>query len=217
MQWNVFVGCGFDCKYCEKSFQLQMKRQLHRCRRCYEYVPHFHRERLKQSLPLTRGDDFIWACSSGDITFAKPEWITQVLRVIQEKPDRLFMLQTKNPIVFQKFKFPPNVALTITLETNRDKDYRRISKAPLPSKRVRDFAAVKHERKFVTIEPILDFDVKEMVAALKQIQPERVYLGYDSKGCRLPEPSLGKVLKLEAQLKKFTKVKRKLIRKAWWE
>jgi len=217
LQWNVFVGCRFDCIYCERSFKLQMKRQKNNCSICYNYEPHFHPERLNRSLPRTSGDQFIWACSSGDIAFAKPEWIQKILGVIKRYPDRTFLLQTKNPIVFKQYEpFPPNIVLDTTIETIRDDIYTfyKISKAPLPSKRFEDFLAVTHPRKFVTIEPVLEFDLDKMVDWIKQIKPERVYLGYDSKNCELPEPERQKVLELERQLKAFTKVKRKLFRKA---
>ncbi|MEM3798164.1 MAG: hypothetical protein QXY74_07005 [Candidatus Bathyarchaeia archaeon] len=218
LQWNVFVGCRFDCVYCEKSFKLQMKRQKNRCSRCYNYEPHFHPERLNRPLPRTKGDQFIWPCSSGDITFCKPEWMRKILEVIRRYPDRTFLLQTKNPIVFKYYEpFPPNVVLDVTLETNRDEGYRLISKAPLPSKRFIGYLSVNHPRKFLTIEPVLEFDMDEFVSWIRRIKPERVYLGYDSKNSYLPEPELQKVLELERRLKAFTRVKRKLFRKAWWE
>ena len=218
LQWNVFVGCRFDCIYCEKSFKLQMKRQKWKCIKCYNYEPHFHPERLNRKLPKTTGDQFIWPCSSGDITFAKPQCIYKILDAIKRHPDRTFLLQSKNPAVFKKYEpLPENVVLDITLETNRDEGYRGISKAPLPSKRFKDYLKVEHPRKFVTIEPVLDFDLKTFVSWIRRIKPERVYLGYDSKNCRLPEPPLQKVLALESELKKFTKVKRKLFREAYSE
>ena len=40
--WNPFKGCEFDCSYCVPSFQLQAKRQMHRCDACYRYIPHCH-------------------------------------------------------------------------------------------------------------------------------------------------------------------------------
>ena len=30
----------------------------------------------------TEGDEFIWACSSADIAFAKPEWINVIIERI---------------------------------------------------------------------------------------------------------------------------------------
>ncbi len=211
-QWNVFVGCKWDCLYCEKSFKRQMKRQKQNCIECYNYEPHFHPKRLDQDLPDTEGDQFIWACSSGDITFAKKEWINQVLEKIREHPDKVFLFQTKDPACLSKYDFPNNVLLSITLETNRDEGYREISKAPLPSKRYQDFLKLKFHNKIVTIEPIQPFDMEKFADWIKKLSPKRVYIGYDSKNCNLPEPSLEKTEELVSILTKFTNVKKKLMK-----
>jgi len=216
-QWNVYVGCHFDCICCEKSFKAQMKRQKNRCILCYNYIPHFHPEILDISLPKTKGDEFIWPCSSGDISFAKPEWIEAILTRIRQLPDRTFFFQTKNPNCYYLYGFPNNVILDITLETNQDDGYWLISKAPLPSVRFKAFLEHPFRRKSITIEPLLEFDLDILVDWLKQLKPERVYIGYDSKNCYLPEPELAKTIILIEELKKFTKVKVKLLRKAWWE
>ena len=59
-QWNPFMGCGFDCVYCEASFKRQAKRQKNRCVDCYNYIPHIHTERLTDYLPKTSKDEFIF-------------------------------------------------------------------------------------------------------------------------------------------------------------
>lgn len=53
-------------------------------------------------------------------------------------------------------------------------------------------------RKMVTIEPIIDFDLKELFKWIRNINPWRVYVGYNShpKECPLPEPLLNKTLVL---------------------
>lgn len=218
-QWNVYVGCKFNCKYCEKSFRAQMKRQMPKfdengrqyrgCQQCYDYKPHFHEERLKQSLPLTHGDEFIWCCSSSDITFAKPEWMLKIIKRVKQMHNRTFFFQTKNPIIFNDYYFPENVLLGITLETNRDNIYDLISNAPLPSKRFKDFLDIDFDRKVVTIEPILNFDLEPFIEILKELNPERIYLGYDTKKSNLPEPTIQKTMNLYNELKKFTRVKLK--------
>lgn len=213
-QWNPFVGCEFDCVYCRKSFQAQMKRQLHNCMDCYNYRPHFHSTRLRNYLPKTEGDQFIFTCSSSDISFIKSPWMSYIILRIKELDDRKFLIQTKQPNFFKQFVFPDNVHLGITLETNRDIGYSQISKAPLPTIRARNFLEVDHESKFVTIEPILDFDLDEFVFMLSLINPERIYIGYDTKKNNLKEPSLNKTNELIEELKKITTVKLKLIREA---
>jgi len=225
-RWNCFIGCYYDCEYCKRSFQAQMKRQKpvidrngkkRGCQDCYDYIPHFHEERLdtkKYPLPRTKGDEFIWACSSGDISFAKKTWINKIIGRIRELPNRTFLFQTKAPICFNLYDFPDNVLLGITLETNRDEVYElnKISKAPLPSFRKEVFSILQHRRKVITIEPILDFDLDVFVDWIRDINPERVYIGYDTKKCYLPEPDLIKTKLLIKELKKITKVKPKLLR-----
>ncbi len=208
-QWNVFVGCEYDCHYCRKSFQAQMKRQKHNCDDCYTYTPHFHPERLRQSLPKTTGDEFIWACSSGDITFAKKEWIEQILDRIRELPFKTFFFQSKNPKCFRDYKFPKNVLLGTTIESNRI--YKTISKAPIINNRLWDFKDIKHPRKVVTIEPIMDFDYWTLRRWIYSLHPERVYVGYDTKKSGLEEPPFSKTVQLITTLGNFTKVKLKYL------
>jgi len=214
--WNPYKGCEFECTYCIRSFQKQAKREMHRCLKCYNYIPHFHEERLNNQLRLTKGDQFIWACSSGDIYFAKKIWIDSVIDIMKKKKNkkRTFFFQTKDPSCYEKYDFPDNLILGITLETNRDLDYEKISKAPKPSIRSKKFSEIQHKRKFITIEPILDFDIEEFLIMIKSINPERVYIGYDTKNCNLTEPKLEKTLKLIAELEKYTKVVKKLIRES---
>lgn len=219
-QWNCIIGCNFDCVYCEKSFKRMMKRQKpvidkngkpRGCQQCYDYEPHFHEDRLKDSLPNTKGDEFIWACSSGDIAFAKKEWLDKVLDRIKELPHKTFFMQTKDPSVYLDYEFPDNLMLGITLETNRNN---LLSLAPMKAIRYLTFKNLDFPRKIVTIEPIMDFDHDIFVGWIKEINPIRVYIGYDTKKCNLPEPLLKKTLKFIQKLETFTKVKLKEIREA---
>lgn len=63
---------------------------------------------------------------------------------------------------------------------------------------------------FISIEPIMDFDLDILVDWIRQLNPEFVSIGADSKGHGLVEPSRDKVLKLVEELKRFTEVKMKL-------
>jgi hypothetical protein len=117
----------------------------------------------------------------------------QILARIRQLPNRKFLIQSKNPCIFGHFRFPQNVLLGITIETNRDDLYEGISNAPPPSQRYKAMLKLQHERKIVTIEPVLDFDVEIMVEWVREIRPETCYVGYDSKKNYLPEPELSKV------------------------
>ena len=217
--WNVFVGCEFRCSYCPPSFQRQMKRQKpvidkngkkRGCQLCFDYIPHFHPERLNNKLHKTKGDEFIWVGSSGDISFIEYPNMLKILKKIEEYPDRTFFFQTKNPQFFHRFIFPVNVVLGITLES--DIYYGEISKAPFPYERVHSFELLDFPRKFVTIEPILEFNFSVFLGWIQELNPERVYIGYDTKKCGLPEPSPLKVMKLIKELSRFTKVKKKYMK-----
>lgn len=69
----------------------------------------------------------------------------------------------------------------------------------------------------VTIEPVIDFDLEEMIPWMKNLNPCMIWIGYDSKNNRLPEPELAKVKELHWELSKDFVVILKTIRKAWDE
>lgn len=194
-----------------------MRRQQHNCLQCYTYEPHFHPERLQASLPETLGDQFIWACSSSDIRFAQDDWMNLIIDRMKQRENLTFFVQSKDAMCFRRWDFPKNVMLGITLETNSDLSYDRISKAPLPSYRWKAFANLNvANKKIVTIEPVLRWSYTELfLAAIKEIGPERVYIGYDTKRTKLMEPRLKQVQELMKGLEKFTKVKPKLLREPW--
>jgi len=55
----------------------------------------------------------------------------------------------------------------------------------------------------VTIEPVLDFDLRIFASWIRSIRPEYVWLGFNSKpeSVALPEPSEYKVQKLGGRLR----------------
>ncbi len=120
------------------------------------------------------------------------------------KFDNTYLFQTKNPRRFKEFTFPKKTILGISLESNRDY---KLTKAPTPRKRAVDFYGIDAPRKIVNVEPIMDFDLDVMVSWIKQIGPEFVSIGSDSKHHSLPEPPAWKVNELISELKKFTSVK----------
>ena len=69
---------------------------------------------------------------------------------------------------------------------------------------------------YVTIEPIMDFDLDEMVNLIKRCKPEQVNIGKNTnKMVQLPEPPKNKVLSLIDELLKFTTVHIKDNIKEW--
>lgn len=81
--------------------------------------------------------------------------------------------------------------------------------APLPSERAESMYKITGYEKQVTIEPLLDFDLNELVTLIKICKPHKVNIGADSKNNHLPEPSKEKILALIYELKKFTVIDQK--------
>ncbi len=130
------------------------------------------------------------------------------------------MFQTKNPERFKEHlhDFPENFMLGITLETNREELIAEYSEAPTIENRVNAMLSLSHFPLYVTIEPILNFDVEEFVQLIRWIKPDKVFIGADSKVHKYPkvynnlvldEPDAEKILKLIEELEKFTVVEQK--------
>lgn len=132
--WNPFVGCKFDCIYCKPSFGALLKwvGRMSGCQECMNYKPHEHPERLKR-IP---SDKAIFICEDGDISFAKHDFMARVFQSISgpKFTDRTWFVQSKNPRCLEQYLnlLPEKTYLITTLETNRDKGYDKISKAPTP-------------------------------------------------------------------------------------
>jgi hypothetical protein len=199
--WNPFKGCDFKCSCCVPSFQAQAKRQKHNCSDCYDYTPHYHEERLK-IIPNAKQ---VFVCGNADIAFCEPDYLKRIIDAIKKAPPKkTFYLQTKKPSCLAPVlsMLPSNVILLTTLETNRDKGYAEISKAPPPSERFKQFLKLDYPRKVVTIEPIMDFDVDEFSDMILQINPEYVWIGKNShdEAAKLPNPPNDKIAALLKKL-----------------
>ena len=135
-----------------------------------------------------------------------------------------FLSLTKNPkryLDLEKY-LPINMILGSTIESNRN--YPELSKAPSQRDRLRYMCDIAnnlnifHYRRFISIEPILDFDIEEFVFLLRFAIIKEVAIGYDNYNHKLPEPSLDKTMELIKILEGYKiKVHRKTLRKAWWE
>lgn len=143
----------------------------------------------------------------------KDRFIEEILRHCWICPENTYVLQTKNPErVFWWYKektyFPDDFMIGTTIESNRLYEN---SLAPIPADRYLGMLKFKEAgvKTFVTIEPIMDFDLDVLVKWLRDIKPDFVNVGADSKGCNLPEPSPEKVKKLISELQKFTEVRNK--------
>jgi hypothetical protein len=98
---------------------------------------------------------------------------------------------------------PKKCIVGTTMETNLE--HPCMGNAPRTVGRQWDMVGLRHEhpdiRLFVTIEPILRFDLEEMVK-IAECKPEFVNIGADSKGHGLPEPTRAEVMALVEALQK---------------
>ena len=211
---NFFVGCYHACTYCVPTFQRQVKRSG--CPTCKTYVPHPHLERLNHSPPKTPDGTFIFYPSASDWAFI-PEFVAkQAIEYMCRYKDRSFLCQSKNPDALANRHISPNAIIGVTIETDNAYLTDKVSAAPTPKQRYDSFKAINHPRKMLTIEPIMDFSW-EFIEWIKDLNPWRVYVGYNShpEAVKLVEPSKAKTLKLINDLRNAgIVVKEKLIREA---
>ncbi len=148
-------------------------------------------------------------------------WIEAVLEQCNRYPGNTYVFQTKNPVRFKDFffRFPPSTMLGTTIETDFYPGAEIISKAPSHIRRASALAEIPTTyppftgpyngkiTKFVSIEPILDFNPIRLAYLNMIIQPAFVSIGADSKGHGLQEPLADKLLELIRRLSMFTEVR----------
>ena len=193
--WNTIKGaCPHDCHYCYmKRFGLQRNVR-------------FDNSELKTDL----GEgNFIFIGSSCDM-FAMEipgDWILKTLDKASMFENE-YLFQSKNPqrMAYYTDHIPVGAGVCTTIETNR---IYYGCKAPSPSYRSRGMELLSGFPRYVTIEPIMEFDLTPLVDLIKRCEPLQVNIGADSGGNGLPEPSSAKIFALEEALSKFSQVKRK--------
>ncbi len=200
--WNAIKGkCPHNCSYCYMKAFPQKEVRLD-----------------KTEFKTDLGEDnFIFVGSSCDV-FADAipkEWIFETLAHCVRYGKNKYLFQSKNPQRIYELRnyIPHNSIIGTTIETNRG--YPEIMNTPTtPETGSRAFwmnqlVGIRGFRSMVTVEPILDFDVNELVSLIVKCKPDWVNIGADSKGHNLPEPKAEKILELVSELQRFTKVKLK--------
>jgi DNA repair photolyase len=186
----------------------------HHCKYCYVQTnpygvsPKYKGEPrlLEEELKVSYGSNKIIFIEHMNDMFADgilPNWIDEIIEHCKRYPLNQYVFQTKNPLRASVYttRFPKNSLIGTTIETNRTIF---ISKAPEPINRylgMRDFTK-RSFNIFVTIEPIMDFDVDILSEWMIDLKPSFVNIGADSKHCGLPEPSPEKIRALITALQK---------------
>jgi len=199
-QWNTIKGeCPHGCSYCYMKRWGKQK------------PIRFDEKELQTDLG---SGNFIFVGSSCDM-FAydiPQEWINKTMSYICRFKNT-YLLQSKNPTRFTSSGWwPESLKICTTIETNRS--YNSIMGsimgiAPYPISRAEAMARYGTKEKYVTIEPIMDFDLDEMVELIRTCNPIQVNIGADSGNNNLPEPSKEKILSLIDELQKFTLIDQK--------
>lgn len=195
--WNTIKGeCPHGCTYC----------YMHR----FPQKPvRFDSKELNTD--LGKGN-FIFVGSSCDM-FAEDiprQWINNTIAHCN-KYDNKYLFQTKNPDRIENdfLTLPFTSVICTTIETNRwYPDVMAYSPHPNSRAKSMEFLHCMFET-YVTIEPIMDFDLMAMVYLIKKCHPKQVNIGADSGNNHLPEPPKEKILALIDELKKFTAIDQK--------
>lgn len=195
--WNTIKGkCYHDCSYC------YMKRWGKQSR------VHFDCKEMQTN--LGKGN-FIFVGSSCDM-FAlniPSKWIFDTLKHCLNF-DNVYLFQTKDVNSLLQFSniLPKNSIICTTIETNRF--YPEIMRnSPVVLERAQAMETVKiitTKNTYVSCEPLMQFDLKDMVELIKICKPIQCNVGFDSGNNHLPEPSKKETLSLINELQKFTKV-----------
>ena len=191
--WNTIKGaCPHDCSYC--------------------YMKRWGPQRVvrfdEKELTDLGGGKFIFVGSSCDL-FAKDipnEWIERTLAHCRVMDNR-YLFQTKNPRRLESFidELPFDSVVCTTIESNRIW-INQMGRSPDPKNRAFAMNEIAHQsiKTYVTIEPIMEFDIKEMIQLIEFCCPAQVNIGADSGNNGLPEPDANKITELIGALKLFT-------------
>ncbi len=189
MHTHLGGECSHKCKYC------YVQRNRFGVSPRYQGNPRFIQAELKTKY----GNGRIIFIEHMNDMFAdgiQEGWIQSILRHCCQYPKNKYVFQTKNPLRASRFRklFPPEFLIGTTIESNRP--YKELSVAPVPESRYEGLMEFEGCEGFITVEPILDFDVDVLVGWIADVNPSFVNIGADSKGCGLPEPPPIKISRL---------------------
>ncbi len=207
--WNPLGGeCEHKCSYC---YVESMKERFSIIEDKYSGKPRVIEKELKTNLGKGK---FIFVCSLNDLfqNNNSLKHVIDVLSVCGKYKDNQYFFQTKNPKAFNSIfgthhDMFSDYHFCITLETNRY--YKEMENCVHPVDRYLNFKNHSYKNKYITIEPIMDFDLKPFVEMIKSCEPLQVNVGADSGNNNLIEPPKDKILELINELEKFTIVNQK--------
>jgi len=191
--WNPIIGCPHQCTYC--------------------YVRNFREQPKSLTLDtpfpdLGHGKKIFVGHLTDMFAYDVPDkWIISILETCKNYNNE-YIFQTKNPYraMFYYPHFPDKILFGTTIETNNDNLLKTHSSAPSVFDRaayLRRLKDVFEIKTFLTIEPIMDFMLGNMIYLIQLANPDFINIGADSKNHHLPEPSSEKVNLLIAEIQKL--------------
>jgi DNA repair photolyase len=185
--WSPIQGCSHQCDYC--------------------YVKTYRRlpedPTIDDSFPVLGEGRTIFIGHMCDMFSARvpDKWIRRVLDHCKLYNNK-YVFQTKNPERILSFipDMPAKYTIGTTVETNRQELLDAISQAPSVSRRIFGISQITTE-KFITIEPVIQFDTATFADMIISARPNFVNIGADSKNHNLPEPTRDRVNLLIVLLK----------------
>lgn len=213
--WNPLAGqCLHNCSYCSTN----KLRKYPAIQNKYSGEPRLQECEFNTNLGYS---NFIFVAAQNDL-FANDiprEFILTVINHCKKYDANSYLFQTKNPVRIIEFVDELMILdfrVCTTIETNRfypeimgntvKPEYRGYAMNDIEYWFCMGFP---NKKLYVTIEPIIDFDIKEFSRIIEDCLPYQVNIGADSGNNGLPEPSKEKIEALIAELETFTKVKLK--------
>ena len=198
--------CPHECCYC------YMKPIYNR----FKLDPNFRLDVKELNANLGNGN-FIFLGSSTDMfaNIVPTEWILKVYDHCNQYGQNKYLFQSKNPVRFLEpglinhplMQKKGDLFFATTLETNREQP--TVSNAQSMSERMQAMGKLR-EAGFgvmITMEPIMDFDLNDVMAMMQYVQPFQVNIGCNtSRSVHLPEPSRDKIIELVHALRQYTSV-----------
>jgi hypothetical protein len=194
---NQITGCDHRCKYC---YLKEIPGYV------WEYA--LHEDRFGD--PGTDKQIFLGSACDMLGKGVPREWLLRILEWCNNHSN-WYLIQSKNigRIIEDDlfYLLPYGITLGTTLETSDSALAESVSKAPNVLERIRamkELRSLIHEGRdtyrntklMLSLEPLMDFNVSTTVMIIKDIRPDYVSIGADSKEHHLKEPVPIKVLNL---------------------
>ena len=199
-QWSPGKGCQHDCEYC----YVKSKRWNYDPGKIFISDTKFPNlgsgrtifvghtcDMWSEEVPVEFINKVLWHCTQ----FTGNKYIFQ-----SKNPTRFLTLQPVSELML--WLNNNEITLGTTIETNRQELIEKYSKAPDVQIRSASMAMLKEKgfKTFITIEPVMDFDIDDMSYLITSAKPDWVNIGADSKGHNLPEPSAWKLMSLIGEI-----------------